>query len=611
MSDQSLSLKAFDGSLPFWVATPKGSVFCWYHPAKVKRSNRQGVVLCNTFGSECMRLYPAYREIAMRLAEEGYPCLRFDYIGTNDSSGSPREPQLLSQWLHSLDIAIDTLKSLADLTTVNVFGALLGGTLALEVAKMRDDIECTFIWGAYLNGRSFLRTTSLQSKVIESNPLGLKPSSWQEGDEEAYGFLVSKAFSQSLSEIDLKQSVTLKTQKVLVLQRGLGGKEDAFKKYAERLKVDWGMVFHDDDLTKVVEEMGLPLDLIRAMLNHLDQHNSNIKTSVNSIPSSKNDTPDNITQYWQPQSEKFSEQVVFMGDQRQLFGVLSAPAENSLRNGVGILLINGGANHRVGINRNYTEWARQLSSLGYVCLRMDISGLGDTPARHREPVNTLYLSSAEEDVITAFEYLKNEWNLEALVPMGLCAGAYQAFRLIQARQDLGGMVLINPLRFMPPQKVEEGTNARSSAQQLARSIRFGTYVKFLFNIKHWELIGRWRQKRGNRFVLEFFINALKSAPLPFRFLKEFSKDDGVAQVFVQAVENKKPLLLICGETETILPYIKVALSSSYKRLENAGYYRYVELANSDHILSPLWSQEKVGAIVSEFLEHHYNKQKRR
>jgi hypothetical protein len=43
------------------------------------------------------------------------------------------------------------------------------------------------------------------------------------------------------------------------------------------------------------------------------------------------------------------------------------------------ILVSGGNNMRAGINRNYTEWARDAALRGTTTLRFDIRRLGDSP----------------------------------------------------------------------------------------------------------------------------------------------------------------------------------------------------------------------------------------
>ena len=74
-----------------WIDSAGGPLFCCFHPPRGP-AQRRAVLLCETLGSERMNFHLAYRHLALRLSYAGYPTLRFDYAGTGDSSGSPRDP---------------------------------------------------------------------------------------------------------------------------------------------------------------------------------------------------------------------------------------------------------------------------------------------------------------------------------------------------------------------------------------------------------------------------------------------------------------------------------------------------------------------------------------
>src|SRR6202011_2523644 len=106
-----------------------------------------------------------------------------------------------------------------------------------------------------------------------------------------------------------------------------------------------------------------------------------------------------------------------------------------------------GAVHHVGPNRLYVALARHLARLGHIVLRMDIAGIGDSPASAGEPDNVVYSSHALRDVSKAIEYLQRHWGAHELRAVGLCSGAYHALKAGVARLPLTGVVIINPLTF--------------------------------------------------------------------------------------------------------------------------------------------------------------------
>jgi len=76
------------------------------------------------------------------------------------------------------------------------------------------------------------------------------------------------------------------------------------------------------------------------------------------------------------------EEAVLFGKTRSLVGIITDPhTVVNAHNHPAIVLLNAGVLHRVGPNRLYVKIARKLASAGFVVLRFDLSGIGDSKAR--------------------------------------------------------------------------------------------------------------------------------------------------------------------------------------------------------------------------------------
>ncbi len=143
------------------------------------------------------------------------------------------------------------------------------------------------------------------------------------------------------------------------------------------------------------------------------------------------------------------ERIVRMVSGQELFGIVSEPSEPVASQLPFVVILNAGSSYRVGPNRLHVSLARQLSSRGFRCLRMDLSGLGDSvasdPARENDP----YPATAFRDIDAVLKYLRSEFGVERVVLIGLCSGAYAAFQCAVWLSDttLVESVVINPLTF--------------------------------------------------------------------------------------------------------------------------------------------------------------------
>src|SRR3989442_13379966 len=77
------------------------------------------------------------------------------------------------------------------------------------------------------------------------------------------------------------------------------------------------------------------------------------------------------------------EQAVLFGEVKSLIGILTdPPMRNGNRPKPAVILLNPGIVHRVAPGRIYVRMARALAAMGFVVLRFDFSGIGDSAVRH-------------------------------------------------------------------------------------------------------------------------------------------------------------------------------------------------------------------------------------
>src|SRR5207302_190015 len=79
---------------------------------------------------------------------------------------------------------------------------------------------------------------------------------------------------------------------------------------------------------------------------------------------------------------RVNEQAVFLGQTNTLVGVVTDPGQpHGELPHTAFVFLNAGLVHHVGPNRLYVTAARRLAALGFVGLRFDFSGIGDSPVR--------------------------------------------------------------------------------------------------------------------------------------------------------------------------------------------------------------------------------------
>ncbi len=120
----------------------------------------------------------------------------------------------------------------------------------------------------------------------------------------------------------------------------------------------------------------------------------------------------------------------------RLLGIITLPAEPSP---VGVLIVVGGPQYRVGNHRQFVHLARHLARSGIVCMRFDYRGMGDGSGALRP------FEAIDSDLDAAVKaFLVQCPRIQSVVLWGLCDGASAACFYAAGDPRVRGVVLVNP-----------------------------------------------------------------------------------------------------------------------------------------------------------------------
>ncbi len=151
-----------------------------------------------------------------------------------------------------------------------------------------------------------------------------------------------------------------------------------------------------------------------------------------------------------PDGEEVAEEITYLGPGR-LFGIISRPPAAPASGpgpGTTVVLLNSGRIDHVGPGRLWVELARSWAAGGLRVVRVDLSGLGDSPARPEHPAGLVYSPAALDDVAEVTRAV-SPLDPSAVVLMGLCSGAWHSVQAALAG-DARGVVAINLVPPSPP-----------------------------------------------------------------------------------------------------------------------------------------------------------------
>ena len=408
-------------------------LLAWLHEPAEARPER-GVVFCPAVGCDQVHAYRSVRRSCDALAEAGLAALRFDYLGTGDSAGDETEWRF-ETWLANVRDAIIWLAQHLRSERIDLIGLRLGATLALKVAEERP-VEKLVLWAPVVKGKRFVREMRMLSASVEGAT----------DQVEAAGFLYTPELLAELDAIDAakfeprcgaalivgEESPALRDR---LPELGALTAEMACPGYADMMTYPHYTKVPSDTIAGIVEWLGERRGLSPS--NSSEPIAATRSAGINPAARQGIVRPDVV------------ERPIVMTGDPELFGVLSEPAGDVDRERPTILILNAGAVHHVGPNRLHVDVARRFAEEGFRSVRVDIQGLGDSPAADPAFENAVYPDTLFRDIERMMTWLQEHEGATRIVLFGLCSGAYAAFQSAAQSTNPAFVeaLLLNPLTF--------------------------------------------------------------------------------------------------------------------------------------------------------------------
>lgn len=584
---------------PLWFGPETRPLFGMLHRTATEPTHGLGVIVCNPFGYEAICAHRSMRHLAEALARGGVPTLRFDYDGTGDSAGSDWDDERLAAWVRSVHLAIDELVARAGVARVALVGCRFGAIPATLGALGRDDVAGLAVVAPVLVGKAYLRELKALQLALH---LGDPPADVKgnDGIQEAIGFVLTPETRSSLGAVDLHKLEQRPASSVLLVDRDDFPPNDKWARHLESL----GAAVARRRLPGCVEMM-------------LDPHKTRIPTAiVEAVVDWARDLAKTISPtaapadadahrsraLLAPVSERglpIEEHAVYLDDERTLFGIVSAPAipdpgSNGHARKKAIVWLNAGSIAHIGPNRMTVTLARKWASQGHTVLRMDVSGIGESLPRRGEPENVVYTERTREDTHTAIEFLRKRGAHE-VHGIGLCSGAYNAFKGAVAGQPFDGVVLVNPATFF----WKEGMSLDFEYRESRVKREATRYKRAALDPRSWVKLAKGEVK------VDALVQVLsrRAASAAEASLREVARrvgrplpEDLGAELEVVA-KRRIPMFFVFASGDPGLELLHTQGGSAARRLRARQQLKLALVDGPDHTFTPVWAQDKLAAIL--------------
>ena len=205
----------------FYFGAGAQRLFGTYHaPAGAAPARSRGVLLTPPLGHEYIQSHFAYRMLAARLSEAGFPVLRFEYRGCGNAGGRYDEVSL-EDWNADIERAIEELARLSGVSAVALAGLRLGGTLSALAAGASPAADAVILWDPILDGGRYLaEIQDRHAMFLRGLPRGGAPETDVKG-AEILGFHLGPQLLRDIERIaPAGLGRALAAKQVLLLEDG-------------------------------------------------------------------------------------------------------------------------------------------------------------------------------------------------------------------------------------------------------------------------------------------------------------------------------------------------------------------------------------------------------
>ena len=595
-------------------------LFGWYHPPAVVDGGWRDclVLLCNPIGYDAICTYRHYRQLALRLAAAGFAVLRYDHAGTGDSAGSDADPARVEAWTGGVSTALEFGLRASAATRASLFGVRMGGTLAIAAvasggAAARADTLVA--WAPFGSGSLYLRERRAMRMMrsvdgSQETQAGAAADAAVAG-EESGGYLMTPETLEAMAALDLSAIATagnLAPRPVLLLQRDDIPQNGKLARHLEAIgcpvtasEAGGYAAMMRDTFDAVVPEAALA-----EIRGWLEQHYP-VRPAAATAIGNIGDIGDGEMRMTTAAGVAIHDTPMRFGSHGNLFGILSRPVQpQGGRAGTAVIFVSTGSNHHIGPNRMNVQHGRMLAGLGFWSMRLDIGGVGDSPASPGQRDNHLFARHSLGEVHEAIHHLKG-LGVGKVVLVGLCSGAYLSFRGAVAEPSVGSIVLINPQAF----NWREGDSLDPNSRRDIRSLGF--YRSRLLDRRTWgrvvrgEVDVRWIVGGVTKLLRKRLARGVKATLASRAELtaEQQQTSTDVLGLFRGLLHRGVQVFMVFSANDGGLDEVQTYLGDRASRIRGPENFRFEVVEGADHTFTPLWAQERLGGVLAAHVVEVY------
>lgn len=282
-----------------------------------------------------------------------------------------------------------------------------------------------------------------------------------------------------------------------------------------------------------------------------------------------------------------TERATLLGLSESLVSIITEPSAKVQDNGrPAILLLNAGVVHRVGPNRLYVRVARRLASHGFLCVRFDHAGVGDSPPPNNDmPYAERWINETQE----VMNWLTKHYGARQFCLMGLCSGAMTSFNTACCDSRVVGIVLLNVQGLGGSLDWFWYIGNRLDPREYIR--KFYAFWRIQKNLK-----GNAPSSRVARGVCDRFKNVVKQSAKSASLVSQIASD------LEKLIDRNVHLLWASSEMDASREYLRIITDGVHRGRKYDEYIDYATIPATNHTFDTIPAQERVLSTIEEWVK---------
>ncbi len=286
------------------------------------------------------------------------------------------------------------------------------------------------------------------------------------------------------------------------------------------------------------------------------------------------------------------ELAVIPGPDGPLPAILHFP-DVPLRPGSCVIMLSAGLLGRAGPQRLYVNAARQWAARGLLCVRVDLAGVGESPA---ELTERHFDNHRPEEARAVITYAREELGADVIYLQGLCAGARVALKCAAHDERVAGVIawscpVLSSSESMPPSPYENrgaltDWRARSTLTSVVQAL---TRLRFA-RLSWWRSRLRHGGREGRRLLraIQHVVRGTTTSGNPFLDAVDRLQRSGRGFLFLFGERDAMPL----GEFRDRFPGVAQGIEPSQA---------YGIVASATHTFNAADSQREVIDLSAQWM----------